>query len=67
MRNVATPDDPPGDRQPTYVFVPRVRCPFCSSARLASYRSTNCSDGSTMRHTICNDCHQRFRVVVEDD
>ncbi|NLS96481.1 MAG: hypothetical protein GXX96_30455 [Planctomycetaceae bacterium] len=53
-----------GREQPNYVFCQRPRCPSCGSARLQTYRSV--ADGEvTTRHTLCKDCGEKFRVVLE--
>jgi hypothetical protein len=59
------PQSPTPHDQPVYVFVPKPRCPECGSARLTAYRTTQNSDGTTMRHVVCLECYAKCRVVLE--
>ena len=46
-----------------YVFVARVRCPRCGSAKLKTLRSRR-EDGAVTRRTVCLTCGHRFFVVL---
>jgi len=50
---------------PIYIRVIAPRCPMCGGDRLRANHTERRPSGAKVRHSRCQDCGQKVRVVVE--